>query len=316
MTFKDARDQIAVKEGHADWLTLIFRENLTSVLLLDEQAAELYESTKNETYKKQIKTLIEHGTIEQIENRQLIQTLAHPMENNKAPLSLQEIKDQVAREQGYTKWENIEDYAKRGTLPIKTFIYFNDQVAELYAKQFAPVTEQKQESVDLPYDYHNYQVFHTDGKTRVSFSYGNSYSLLKELDGWWVADKVVVVDVADRKIKRLLLKSEPLSLSNNESQEERIICAAIWYKDFEAPAHTVKNKSKGVVLCGHRHAQIIHQHVRLIGMKQHEMGEHEQGFLTSQNRFVDRVEAMAIAKKAGQLINPHPQKQLYSEDIY
>ena len=42
-----------------------------------------------------------------------------------------------------------------------------------------------------------------------------------------------------------------------------------------------------------------------------------QGFLTTKNRFVDREEAMQIAKSANQLIGNHGDKnKLYSEDIY
>lgn len=43
----------------------------------------------------------------------------------------------------------------------------------------------------------------------------------------------------------------------------------------------------------------------------------EQGFTTSTGRFVNRQEAMKIAKAAGQLIaEPHVPDMLFSEDIY
>ena len=41
-TFAECRNEIANKEGHADWLTLVYRENLTSIQLLSEQAAILF----------------------------------------------------------------------------------------------------------------------------------------------------------------------------------------------------------------------------------------------------------------------------------
>ena len=42
-----------------------------------------------------------------------------------------------------------------------------------------------------------------------------------------------------------------------------------------------------------------------------------QGFTTSEGRFVERDEAMEIAKAAGQLIaEPHAPDMLFSEDIY
>lgn len=39
-TLQEIKDEVAQKEGHADWLTLCFRENLTSINLLWEQVAK------------------------------------------------------------------------------------------------------------------------------------------------------------------------------------------------------------------------------------------------------------------------------------
>lgn len=42
-----------------------------------------------------------------------------------------------------------------------------------------------------------------------------------------------------------------------------------------------------------------------------------QGFLTSEGAFVDRVEALAIAQAAGQLIcKTQPEDMLFSEDVW
>lgn len=50
------------------------------------------------------------------------------------------------------------------------------------------------------------------------------------------------------------------------------------------------------------------------------LGRDEQGFLTSASRFVDRLEAMEIAKASGQLKRrrpPHYQgPELFSEDLW
>jgi hypothetical protein len=43
-TLQECKDEIARKEGHADWLTCCFRENLTSIELIYEQVAKLYAS--------------------------------------------------------------------------------------------------------------------------------------------------------------------------------------------------------------------------------------------------------------------------------
>ena len=95
--------------------------------------------------------------------------------------------------------------------------------------------------------------------------------------------------------------------------EEKLLCAAIWYKDYESPVHNVKNIEKGIVLCGYRHGFIMGQFKALTG-KRTPSFNHEQGFLTSKNRFVDRVEAREMFIKAGGI--PEFSKELYSEDLY
>lgn len=103
---------------------------------------------------------------------------------------------------------------------------------------------------------------------------------------------------------------------------EKIICAAIWYKEMETPVHRPTNISQGVVVCGHRHSHCIGTMIALTGLKtksfgEEAVGEHIQGFLTNTNRFVDRKEALEIAAKENQLLNPLSVGNiLFSEDIY
>ncbi len=108
--------------------------------------------------------------------------------------------------------------------------------------------------------------------------------------------------------------------------EEKILCAAIWYK--EIPLKRVidgllpKNCDVGIVITGHRHGQCIWTIASLLGLRtcikaDDATGEHIQGFLTNTNRFVDRHEAWIIAEKAGQIINiSGGEGTLYSEDLY
>lgn len=78
-----------------------------------------------------------------------------------------------------------------------------------------------------------------------------------------------------------------------------------------------KNISQGVVLCGYRHSNIIGQCVGLLNVAQHKMGDHIQGFLTSDGRFIDRKEAAKLALDCGQInYLSHNTDELYSEDIY
>lgn len=99
---------------------------------------------------------------------------------------------------------------------------------------------------------------------------------------------------------------------------EHILCAAIHYKKFPKSVFSPNNVSTGVVLCGYRHADIIHQHVSLMNKRAAEMGQYTQGFLTNLNRFVNREEAQVIALAANQVrdLTQLRGKDLYSEDLY
>jgi hypothetical protein len=107
---------------------------------------------------------------------------------------------------------------------------------------------------------------------------------------------------------------------------EYITCAAIWYKEIklvkEIPQVRPINIDKGIVVCGHRHGHVIWTVVCLTGLRtvqfaEDGVGDHEQGFLTNLNRFVNRQEAWIIAENANQIINVSGGKgTLYSEDIY
>lgn len=58
-------------------------------------------------------------------------------------------------------------------------------------------------------------------------------------------------------------------------------------------------------------------HSELLMLYPHIFKDAEQGFLTSDCRFVDRVEGLAIAKKYNQINVKHGlDTELYSEDIF
>ena len=102
---------------------------------------------------------------------------------------------------------------------------------------------------------------------------------------------------------------------------ERIICSAIWYDDNKEYPHQPKNIKIGYVWCGRRHHNIINLRGELLGLPTH---EDVQGFITSEDRFVDREEGFDIAEKAGQLPEylvkirrfNNQQPKLFSEDLY
>lgn len=107
--------------------------------------------------------------------------------------------------------------------------------------------------------------------------------------------------------------------------EERILCAAIWYKDFpllnpdvlKIRGFAPYNIDKGIVLSGWRHANCLYQMVAILDKPDSAIGENEEGFLTNKNRFVDRIEGAKIALACKQIekLN-YSSKLLFSEDLY
>lgn len=106
---------------------------------------------------------------------------------------------------------------------------------------------------------------------------------------------------------------------------EKILCASIWYKDFDNKGvqHQPNNIDRGIVVSGWRHGSIITLTKAMTGLRsviyaEDAIGESEQGFLTSFNRFVSREEALTITIKENQVKNLDDIRgnKLYSEDLY
>ena len=95
--------------------------------------------------------------------------------------------------------------------------------------------------------------------------------------------------------------------------KERILCAAIWFEDGEKNVHQPKNITTGFVVCGRRHHNCI-AIVDVLGESVIGYKEHIQGFLTSEDRFVDRKEGAKIAYAAQQ--TKEFESPLFSEDLY
>jgi hypothetical protein len=98
-----------------------------------------------------------------------------------------------------------------------------------------------------------------------------------------------------------------------------ILCAAIWFKDDVVHECQPTNIDTGIVVCGRRHHN-CYITAWEIGDNKRIKDCHEsnakaiQGFLTSDDKFVDRKEAGKIAFEFGQ-INA-PDDCLFSEDLY
>lgn len=85
---------------------------------------------------------------------------------------------------------------------------------------------------------------------------------------------------------------------------EIVICAAV-------------KTTKGIIIRGHRHADCIHTMQRM-GLK-YSNGVNAQGFITSRNRYVTRVQGRKLQDAAG-ISSASPEgytgTRLYSEDLY
>lgn len=105
---------------------------------------------------------------------------------------------------------------------------------------------------------------------------------------------------------------------------EYILCSAIWYKDLVCKKDFIDNVNplnvdKGLVFCGFRHLQCMRTMSSITGLRSvpSEVGKFEQGFLTSENRFVDRIEGMKIAINSKQVEeNKTISYKLFSEDLW
>jgi len=106
--------------------------------------------------------------------------------------------------------------------------------------------------------------------------------------------------------------------------KEFILCAANHYDDGVKHTFSPRNIETGFVVCGRRHHNCIQTFAKIVGFPYDEKGlelmrTEEQGFLTSKDRFVNRLEALEIAKEANQLkpdegVNEHI--GLFSENLY
>ena len=92
-----------------------------------------------------------------------------------------------------------------------------------------------------------------------------------------------------------------------------ILCAGIWFNDELKYIHQPKNIETGFVIAGRMH----HNCFLTLSMMLKRVGDfksHEQGFITSDDMFVNRKEAAKIAFAAGQ--TKKLKSLLFSDDLY
>lgn len=98
---------------------------------------------------------------------------------------------------------------------------------------------------------------------------------------------------------------------------EKIICSAIHFLDGEKHVHQPKNIESGFVVTGRRHHNCFAT-ISILANKNLKNIQSIQGFLTSEDRFLNREESLVLAKEAGQIkdLNNIRGNGLFSEDLY
>ena len=99
---------------------------------------------------------------------------------------------------------------------------------------------------------------------------------------------------------------------------EYILCAAIHYDDGLTYVHQPVNIKTGFVVAGRRHHNCFAT-IKIVSGDNGDLKSKNasQGFITNQDRYLDRKEAFIVAEAAGQLLlkNKEP-KTLISEDLW
>jgi hypothetical protein len=116
--------------------------------------------------------------------------------------------------------------------------------------------------------------------------------------------------------------------NSKEQPMEKIICSAIYISDGKQHTDQPTNIETGFVISGRRHNNCYAVLKSLLGKEGMErilndvkQTRDDQGFITSMNRYVNRKEAMVIAKRENQLLVPklHQDNEdsiLTSEDLF
>lgn len=150
----------------------------------------------------------------------------------------------------------------------------------------------------------------------------DKYTTFLQKNGYIDTDATCEEPFAIDEFLKTLPKHQSHSI--DKTSEEHIICAANYYNDGQKYEMQPKGiATTGFVVCGHRHHNCIFIFAKIVGFPYDENGlrimrTEVQGFLTNTNRFVTRLKALEIAKKANQIITGEGSSSLglFSEDLY
>jgi len=107
---------------------------------------------------------------------------------------------------------------------------------------------------------------------------------------------------------------------HQEFEKQYILCAAIHIDDQQKYPHQPKNISSGIVVCGRRHCNCFTTITKMylpedfIAFKQQE--KVVSGFLTSDDLFLTRLQALDVAFESGQVGKHLLGSILTSEDLW
>lgn len=111
----------------------------------------------------------------------------------------------------------------------------------------------------------------------------------------------------------------------DNTKTEYIICSAIWCRDLKLKNTDILsdrgnlpyNIETGIVFSGYRHHNVIAQICAMTNKRMCDIGYYQQGFLTSQNRFLNRCDAAELALNVEQIDSlKFSRSELFSEDLY
>ena len=92
-----------------------------------------------------------------------------------------------------------------------------------------------------------------------------------------------------------------------------VVCAAIHFDDGKPHEHQPRNVNTGIVVAGRRHHN-VYATLTALGVDHKALGHGTQGFLASDDTFVNRKSAAGLAFGAGQI--NEKTGELFSEDLY
>ena len=94
-----------------------------------------------------------------------------------------------------------------------------------------------------------------------------------------------------------------------------ILCAAIHFPNGKKYSDQPLNIESGYVVAGRRHSN-CYKTLEIIGVNIGDCDRKDEGFITSDNRFLNRAEAALLAKERGQLLVNYTPEILISENLY